>query len=64
MHYKPSVDKDTQMSRHKAVELHEDEKLKVDRREEIQLLDEYTWYGKQGLEMLTKFQSTWDGHQR
>lgn len=44
VYYKLSVDKDTQVTRYKAVEQHGDEKLKHIRKDEVQLLDEYVGY--------------------
>lgn len=61
VHYKPSVDRNTQMSRHKAVEQHDDEKVKHDWKEKVQLSDIYAGYSKQLPDMLTKIQSMWDG---
>lgn len=40
-----------------AVEQHNDEKLKHDRKDEVQLSDKFIRYCKQVLDMLTEFQS-------
>lgn len=62
VHYKSPVDRTTQMSRYKAVEKHDSEKLNHDWKSEVQLLDEYAGYREQFLVMLIKFQSMWDGY--
>lgn len=54
MHVKPSVERDTQMLRHRVVPQHDDEKLRDNWKEEIQVWDEYACYGEQFLDMLTK----------
>lgn len=47
---------------HNAVQQHDDEKLQHNWKDKFQLSDKYTIYRKQLLDMLTEFQSTWDGH--
>lgn len=62
VHYKHWVDRETNFLRHKTVERHDDEKLKQDLKDKVQLLDEYESYRKQFMNMLTKLQFTWNGH--
>lgn len=40
VYLKPSIDRDTQMPRHKKVEAEDDQKLKLDRKGKVQLLDD------------------------
>lgn len=49
MHYKPSSDRDTPMTRHKVVVQHEDVKLKRNWKVEEQLLEDYASYCKKCL---------------
>lgn len=56
VHYKLSVYKDTQTSRQKAVEEHDNEELQYKPNDEFQLSAEYAGYCKQFLDTLTEFQ--------
>lgn len=60
-HYKPSVDRDTQMTRHNGVEARDDQTLKLDWNSEMQPSDDYAKYHEQLLDMLSVFQFVWDG---
>lgn len=62
VHYKQSVDRDTQVWPHETVERYEHEKLKHYWKDEVQQLEKYAIYRKQVLEMLIEFQLMWDGH--
>lgn len=55
-HHKPSVIRESQTSRHKAVEKHDDEKLKHDYKGEVYLSYEYACHFEQILNVITEFQ--------
>lgn len=55
LHYKSSLDRCTPLSRHKAIERYNDEKLKHDCNNKVQLTDKYMGYSKQFLDKLTDF---------
>lgn len=61
MHYKQSVDRDTQMTRYKDVEAKDDLNLKLDWKSKTQLSDDYAEYRDQLLSMLSEFQFIQDG---
>lgn len=61
VHDKPSVNKDTLMSRHKAIECHDNEKLNNDWNDKVELFDKYGGFRKQFMGMFTEFYSMWDG---
>lgn len=50
------------MTRHKNVEARKDQKLKLDWKSEVHLLNDYAKYHDQLLNMLRKFQFMWNGH--
>lgn len=56
-HYKPSVCRETQITRHKDVGGKDDHKFMLDWKSEVQLLDDYTEYHDKFLKMLSKFWS-------
>lgn len=60
VHHKRSMDRETQMSCHKAVVRNDYEKLEHKWIEEVQLSNETAGYRKQFLDILIKFQSMWD----
>lgn len=55
--YKPPVERDTQMSRRKAVKLRDGKNLNQNWKDEVQVWHEYAGYREQYLDVLTKFQS-------
>lgn len=57
VNYKLSFDRDSQMSRLKKVEQHENKKHKHNWKKELQLSNEYVGHRDQFLKMLTEFQS-------
>lgn len=62
VHYKLSVEKSTQVSRHRAVKELSDEKRTQECRTEVQVLDKYLDFCEKFIDLPSEFRSMWDGH--
>lgn len=62
VHYRPSVDRDTQETRHKEVEARDDENLRLHWDSKVQPSNEYAEYRDQLPNILSKVRSLWVVH--
>lgn len=60
--YKPSESKESQMRNHGNVKKNVEKRLKHNRRDEVQIDDSLVEFKQELIQMLSGFESMWDGH--
>lgn len=61
-HYKPNVDRATKMARHTDVLQEDNQRLAHNWRDKVDLSNNHGQYRQQLIDMLSEFESMWDGH--